>query len=59
MPAPPPATGTALPLGTVVSALPTGCTTTTAGAVEYYQCGPNYYRAAFQGAQLVYVTAKP
>ena len=59
MPAPPRATGTALPLGTMVSPPPTGCTTTTAGAVEYYQCGANYYRAAFQGAQLVYVTAKP
>jgi hypothetical protein len=48
-----------LPLGTVVSALPAGCTTTTAGGVEYYKCGANYYRAAFQGTQLVYVTAKP
>ena len=31
----------------------------TSGGVEYYQCGKNYYRAAFQGSQLVYVTAKP
>nr|MBS0022415.1 hypothetical protein [Gammaproteobacteria bacterium] len=58
-PAPPPATGAALPVGTVVSALPTGCTPTTAGGTEYYHCGANYYRAAFQGTQLVYVTAQP
>jgi hypothetical protein len=58
-PAPAPATGAALPLGTVVNALPSGCTTTPVGGVEYYHCGSNYYRAAFQGTQLVYVTAKP
>jgi hypothetical protein len=58
-PAPAPATGGALPIGTVVSALPAGCTTTTSGGVEYYSCGGNFYRAAFQGSQLVYVTAQP
>jgi len=49
----------ALPEGTVVSKLPAGCTTTQASGVEYYHCGANYYRAAFQGNSLVYVTAKP
>jgi len=59
-PPPPPATaGKPLPLGTVVSTLPAGCTATTAGGVEYYHCGGNYYRAVFQGNNLVYVTAKP
>jgi hypothetical protein len=58
-PAPPPATGAALPLGTVVAALPTGCTQTPVGGVEYYYCGGNFYRAVFQGNTLVYVTAKP
>jgi hypothetical protein len=48
-----------LPLGTVVHALPTGCTSTPVGGVEYYYCGGNFYRAVFQGNQLVYVTAKP
>jgi len=60
--APPPAAAPAagaLPLGTVVSALPAGCTQTTSGGVEYYKCGVDYYRTAFQGANLVYVTAKP
>jgi len=56
---PPPSGGGALPLGMVVQALPAGCTTTAAGGVEYYHCGANYYRAAFQGSQLVYVTAQP
>jgi cysteine synthase len=58
--APPPAdTGQPLPLGTVVTALPAGCTSTAVGGVQYYKCGVNYYRAVFQGNQLVYVTAKP
>ena len=52
-------TGKPLPLGTVVHALPTGCTSTPVGGVEYYYCGGNFYRAVFQGNQLVYVTAKP
>ena len=56
---PPAATGKPLPLGTVVSALPGGCTSTPVGGVEYYYCGGNFYRAVFQGNKLVYVTAKP
>ena len=58
---PPPAAaaGKPLPLGTVVSALPQGCVSTPVGGVEYYYCGGNFYRAVFQGNQLVYVTAKP
>ncbi len=59
-PAPPPAAaGKPLPLGTVVAALPAGCTPTPVGGVEYYYCGGNFYRAVFQGNKLVYVTAKP
>jgi len=58
--APPPAAAASpLPLGTVVQALPSGCTSTPVGGVEYYYCGGNFYRAVFQGNQLVYVTAKP
>lgn len=59
VPAPPPATGEPLPLGTVVPALPAGCVPTPVGGVEYYYCSGNFYRAVFQGNQLVYVTAKP
>ena len=58
-PAPSGAGDKPLPLGTVVSALPGGCTSTPVGGVEYYYCGGNFYRAVFQGNQLVYVTAKP
>jgi hypothetical protein len=55
----PPAAGKQLPIGTVVSALPSGCVSTPVGGVEYYYCGGNFYRAVFQGNQLVYVTAQP
>ncbi len=63
-PAGPPATPAAaaakpLPVGTVVSALPSGCVPTPVGGVEYYLCGGNFYRAVFQGDKLVYVTAQP
>jgi hypothetical protein len=53
------ASGTALPLGTVVSALPGGCVSTPSGGVNYYYCGGNFYQAAYQGSTLVYVTTKP
>lgn len=58
-PAPPAASGKPLPLGTVVHSLPAGCTSTPVGGVNYYYCGGNFYRAVFQGNELVYVTAKP
>jgi glucose/arabinose dehydrogenase len=51
--------GQALPLGTVVTALPSGCAPVASGGVEYQKCGSNYYRTAFQGSNLVYVTAQP
>jgi hypothetical protein len=58
--APPPvAAGAPLPIGTVVAALPPGCVSTPVGGVEYYYGGGNFYRAVFQGNNLVYVTAKP
>lgn len=59
-PAPAPAaSGNPLPLGTVVSSLPAGCTSTPVGGIDYFYCGGNFYRAVFQGNTLVYVTAKP
>jgi len=37
-----------------------GCVATPIGGVEYYNCAPGvYYRAAFQGNNLVYVAAQP
>lgn len=48
--------GAATPaIGTVVSTLPAGCVSTPKGGVEYQKCGATYYRAAFQGNNLVYV----
>jgi len=41
--------------GAVVSALPAGCKPVTQNGVEYQNCGGVYYRAAFQGNNLVYV----
>jgi hypothetical protein len=61
-PPPPPAPAPAgpVPIGTVVQALPPGCVATPIGGVEYYNCAPGvYYRAAFQGNNLVYVSAQP
>jgi len=42
-------------VGAVVSALPAGCKPETKNGVEYQNCGGVYYRAAFQGNDLVYV----
>lgn len=42
-------------IGTIVAALPPGCAGVAKNGVEYYQCGDVYYRAAFQGNNLVYV----
>ena len=58
-PAPAVAAGPALPLGTVVAALPAGCTATPVGGVNYYYCGGNFYQAVFEGSNLKYVTTKP
>jgi hypothetical protein len=58
-PAAPPPAGP-VPIGTVVQALPPGCAATPIGGVQYYNCAPGvYYRAVFQGNNLVYVAAKP
>jgi hypothetical protein len=56
---PPPPSGTALPMGTVVHTLPANCPAKAINGVEYYYCGGNYYRTAFQGSNLIYVTATP
>lgn len=59
-PAPPPvAAGAPLPLNTVVSSLPGGCTPTPVGGVNYYYCGGNFYQAVYEGSTLKYVTTKP
>jgi len=57
-PAPAPA-GAAPAIGTVVGSLPAGCVPAPVSGVEYYLCSGVYYRAAFQGNNLVYVVQKP
>jgi hypothetical protein len=58
-PAPAPAPGEPLPVGAVVPTLPDGCTATPVDNVQYYSCGGNWYRAAYQENNLVYVTTDP
>jgi hypothetical protein len=53
------ASGTPLPLGTVVATLPAGCTPTPVGGVNYYYCGGNFYEAVYEGSTLKYITTKP
>jgi hypothetical protein len=57
----PPRPDGAPPIGTVVNALPAGCASNTAtfSGVQYYDCRGVYYRAAFQGNNLVYVVTQP
>lgn len=56
--APPPAPAASsgnVPIGTIVTSLPAGCTSAPEGGVQYYLCSGTRYRAAFQGNNLVYV----
>jgi len=50
---------TTVAIGTVVTTLPAGCETHTIDGVEYHKCAGAYYRAAFQGNNLVYVVSQP
>jgi hypothetical protein len=54
--APPPQPTTAAPAqGTIVSALPAGCTSTTVDGVSLFNCNGVFYRPTFQSNNLVYV----
>jgi membrane protein involved in colicin uptake len=46
-------------VGTIVTSLPSGSESVEKGGVEYYKSGGVYYRAAFQGNNLVYVVQQP
>lgn len=48
-----------VPLGTIVSSLPAGCSLSTINNVEYYGCNGVSYRATFSGNNLVYVVSQP
>jgi hypothetical protein len=47
-----------VPIGTVVQALPGGCTSIVVGGVNYSDCGGAFYKAAFQGNNVVYVVVE-
>ncbi|HEY9113852.1 MAG TPA: DUF6515 family protein [Bacteroidales bacterium] len=53
------AQGDHLPYGKVVNSLPEGCESEAVNEQQYYHCGNDYYRAAYQGNALVYVTTEP
>jgi len=46
-------------VGSIVTSLPPGCTQTTRNGVAYQECGGVFYRAAFQGNNLIYVVTQP
>ena len=47
-----------VPVGTVVQSLPGGCKTVTVSNSEYHDCGGSFYKAAFQGNNLVYAVVQ-
>ena len=51
-------TASAVPVGTVVQALPADCRSVVSGDVNYSDCGGVFYKAAFQGNNLVYVVVE-
>ena len=48
-----------LPIGTMVPSLPPGCTSTVIGGINYFNCAGVYYRAGFQGNNIVYIVSAP
>jgi hypothetical protein len=53
------AASSALPIGTMVPSLPPGCTSTVIAGVNYFNCNGVYYRAGFQGNNIVYIVSAP
>ncbi len=51
-------TTTAVPIGTIVQALPSGCTSVPVQGVNYFNCAGVYYMPSFQGTNLVYVVVE-
>jgi hypothetical protein len=53
------AAGSAVPIGTMVPSLPSGCTSTVINGINYFNCAGVYYRAGFQGNNIVYIVSTP
>ena len=47
-----------VPVGTVVQALPAGCTAVTVSSTQYQDCAGSFYKTAFQGNNLIYVVVQ-
>ena len=47
------------PIGTTVTSLPPGCTSTTLNGVDYMRCGATYYKPSMMGSNLVFVVSQP
>jgi hypothetical protein len=59
-PAPAPPASRHVAIGTVVSVLPAGCVATEIGGIQYFRCASgDFYRAAVQGGNLVYIATTP
>jgi hypothetical protein len=48
-----------LPIGSTVPYLPPNCTSTLIKGLDYFSCGGVFYRAGFQGNQVVYIVSTP
>jgi len=53
------AAGSAVPIGTMVPNLPSGCSSTVINGTNYFNCAGVYYRAGFQGNNVVYIVSQP
>jgi hypothetical protein len=53
------AAGSAVPIGTMVPSLPSGCSSTVINGVKYFNFAGFYYRAGFQGNNIVYIVSAP
>ena len=49
----------ALPIGSTVPYLPPNCTSSLINGINYFNCNGVFYRAGFQGNQVVYIVSKP
>ena len=53
------AASSGLPVGTIVPNLPPGCQSIVISGVNYFNCNGIYYRAGFQGNNIVYIVSAP
>ena len=49
----------ALPIGSTVPYLPPNCTSNLINGINYFNCGGVYYRAGFEGNNVVYIVSAP